>query len=183
MSAMTGSDVPVDILRLAEAFVFASAEPVTSTALRPLLPDHLDPGDVLTALQRRCADRGVVLVETGDAWRFCTAPDLGASLRTALTGTRRLPRVALETVVVIALHQPVTRSEIEHIRGAALGQATMDGLLEAGLIQPCGRKDVPGWPTLWVTTPRFLAQFGLRSIRDLPGSHLPRSGLFAPEGT
>ncbi len=179
---MDGSEVPVEILRLAEAFVFASAEPVTSTTLRPLLPEHLDPDGVLAALQLHCADRGVILVETGGAWSFRTAPDLAAPLRAALTETRRLPRVAMETLVAIALHQPVTRAEIEQIRGVALGQATMDALLETGMIQPWGRKEVQGWPTLWATTPRFLAQFGLRSLRDLPGSHLPRFSLVAQAG-
>ena len=169
---MTGSDIPREILRLAEAFVFASPEPVTERSLRPLLPEPFDPAAVLMALQRHCADRGVVLMESGGAWAFRTAPDLAADLRPALTETRRLPRVAMDVLVVIALHQPVTRAEIEQIRGVGLSQPTMDVLLETGLIQPWGRKDTQGRPTLWVTTPRFLAQFGLRSLRDLPGAHL-----------
>jgi segregation and condensation protein B len=165
-------DIPLEILRLAEAFVFASPEPVSWKTLRPLLPDHLDPTNVLAALRRHCAERGVILVETGGAWTFRTAPDLASKLQTALTATRRLPRVAMETLVIIALHQPITRGEIERIRGVSLSQLSMDVLLETGLIQPWGRKEVPGRPTLWVTTPRFLAQFGLRSLRDLPGSQL-----------
>jgi len=164
--------VPLDVLRLAEAFVFASPEPVTWKTLRPLLPDHLDPTDVLDALKRHCADRGVILVEMGGAWAFRTAPDLAPQLQPALTETRRLPRVAMEVLVIIALHQPITRAEIEHIRGVSLSQLSMDVLLETGLIQPWGRREVQGRPTLWVTTPRFLAQFGLRSLRDLPGSDL-----------
>jgi segregation and condensation protein B len=163
-------DVPIEILRLAEAFVFASPEPVTYKALEPVLPRDLDPFLVMAALQQHCADRGVVLVDTGNGWSFRTAPDLGPRLREVLSETRRLPRVAMETLVVIALHQPVTRADIEQIRGVSLSQATMDTLLETGLIQTWGRKDVAGRPTLWVTTPRFLAQFGLKSLRELPGA-------------
>ena len=176
---MDGPNIPLEILRLAEAFVFASPEPVTWKTLRPLLPDHLDPTDVLEALKQHCADRGVILVEIGDAWTFRTAPDLAPKLQTALTETRRLPRVAMETLVIIALHQPITRAEIEQIRGVSLSQLSIDVLLETGLIQPWGRKEAQGRPTLWVTTPRFLAQFGLRSLRDLPGSDLFSSRLVA----
>ena len=169
---MDDAGIPLDILRLAEAFVFASPEPVTAKTLRPLLPEHLDPTDVLDTLQRHCAARGVILVEIGGTWTFRTAPDLAPKLRPALTETRRLPRVAMETLVIIALHQPITRAEIEQIRGVSLSQLSMDVLLETGLIQPWGRKEVQGRPTLWVTTPQFLAQFSLRSLRDLPGSDL-----------
>jgi segregation and condensation protein B len=163
-------DVPLAVLRLAEAFIFASPEPVTYKALEPVLPRDFDPFPVLEALQKHCSDRGVILVQTGAGWSFRTAPDLAPQLREALTETRRLPRVAMETLVVIALNQPVTRPDIEQIRGVSLGQATMDVLMETGLIQPWGRKDAAGRPTLWVTTPRFLTQFGLKSLRDLPGA-------------
>ena len=166
---MSAMDVPPEVLRLAEAFIFASPEPVTAKALEPLLPRDWDSFLVLEALQRHCADRGVVLVQTAGAWSFQTAPDLGAKLHEALTETRRLPRVAMETLVIIALHQPLTRGEIEEMRGVSLSQATMDTLLEAGLIQPWGRKEAAGRPTLWATTPGFLAQFGLNSLRELPG--------------
>jgi segregation and condensation protein B len=172
-------DVPLAVLRLAEAFIFASPEPVTYKALEPVLPRDFDPFLVLEALEKHCADRGVILVQTGAGWSFRTAPDLAPQLREALTETRRLPRVAMETLVVIALHQPVTRPDIEQIRGVSLSQATMDLLMETGLIQPWGRKDVAGRPTLWVTTPRFLAQFGLKSLRDLPGAerYRPAGGV------
>ncbi len=163
-------DVPLAVLRLAEAFIFASSEPVTYKSLEPVLPRDFDPFLVLEALQKNCADRGVILVQTGAGWSFRTAPDLAPQLREALTETRRLPRVAMETLVVIALNQPVTRPDIEQIRGVSLSQATMDVLMETGLIQPWGRKDAAGRPTLWVTTPRFLTQFGLKSLRDLPGA-------------
>jgi segregation and condensation protein B len=171
---MVPFDVPDSLLRLLEAFVFASPEPVTLKTVEPLIPRDLDPWLVLQALERRCAGRCVILVQTGEGWSFCTAPDLAGPLREALTETRRLPRVAMETLVVIALHQPVTRAEIEQIRGLSLGQATMDLLLEAGLIQPWGRREAPGRPSLWVTTPRFLTQFGLQSLRDLPGAERVR---------
>ena len=109
---MDGPNIPLEILRLAEAFVFASPEPVTWKTLRPLLPDHLDPTDVLEALKQHCADRGVILVEIGGAWTFRTAADLAVKLQPALTETRRLPRVAMETLVIIALHSrsPVRKS-------------------------------------------------------------------------
>lgn len=173
-------EVPIEVLRLAEAIVFASPEPVTWQRLGPMLPRDLDPGVVFTALERHCAGRGVILARAGEGWTFRTAPDLAAQVRGMMTEARRLPRAAMETLVLIALHQPLTRAEIEDIRGVALAQATMDLLLESGLVKPWGRKEAPGRPTLWVTTPRFLSQFGLRSLRDLPGSHLTRSNAASP---
>ena len=170
--------VPHDVLRLVEAFVFASAQPVTAAALRPLVPEPLDPAAVLDALQRQCAGRGVVLAEAAGGWAFRTAPDLAGALGAVLAAPRRLSRAGLEVLAVVALHQPVTRAEIEAVRDAALAQATMDALLEAGLIQHAGRKEAPGRPTLWVTTPVFLERFGLRSLRDLPG--LQAAGLQDP---
>ena len=165
-------EVPIELLRLAEAIVFSSSEPVSWQRLAPMLPRDLDPGVVFSALERHCAGRGVVLVRAGEGWTFRTAPDLAAQVRSMMTEARRLPRAVMETLVLIALHQPVTRAEIEDIRGVALAQTTMDLLLESGLVKPWGRKEAPGRPTLWVTTPRFLSQFGLRSLRDVPGSHL-----------
>ncbi len=161
--------VSSDVLRLAEAYVFASPQPVTAAMLRPLLPDRLDPAGVLAALQRHVAVRGVVLVEAGGGWAFRTAPDLAGPLGTVLAPARRLPRAAMEVLAAIALHQPVTRAEIEAVRGAALAQPVLDALLDAGLVAPAGRKEAPGRPTLWATTRRFLEVFGLRSIHDLPG--------------
>jgi segregation and condensation protein B len=123
---------------------------------------------VLAELQARYAGRGVELVEIGGGWQFRTAPDLAPRLKRVIVSPRRLPRVAMETLAIVAYHQPVTRPEIEEIRGAALSQSTMDQLLEAGLIQPKGRREAPGRPTLWATTPAFLAQFGLADLRELP---------------
>jgi len=155
-------------LRLAEAMVFAATTPVTARQLGQLLPNGADSDAVLAALQARYAGRGVELVEVGGGWQFRTAPDLAPKLRRVVQVPRRLPRVAMETLAIIAYHQPVTRPEIEELRGAALGQGTLDQLLEAGLVAPRGRKETPGRPTLWGTTPAFLSQFGLQQLRDLP---------------
>ncbi len=155
-------------LRLAEAMLFASATPVTARALGQGLPDAADAEAVLAALAERYAGRGVELVEVGGGWQFRTAPDLAPLLRRVVQVPRRLPRVAMEVLAIIAYHQPVTRPEIEDLRGASLSQATLDALLEAGLVAPGGRREVPGRPTLWGTTPAFLAQFGLHDIRQLP---------------
>jgi segregation and condensation protein B len=159
---------PEALLRLAEAMVFAATAPVTARQLGQLLPDGADSDAVLAALQARYAGRGVELVEVGGGWQFRTAPDLAPKLRRVVQVPRRLPRVAMETLAIIAYHQPVTRPEIEELRGAALGQGTLDQLLEAGLVAPRGRKESPGRPTLWGTTPAFLSQFGLQQLRDLP---------------
>ncbi len=155
-------------LRIAEALVFASAGPVTARALSQVLPDDADPDAVIAALAARYAGRGVELAEVAGGVQFRTAPDLAPSLRNVVEVPRRLPRAAMETLAVIAYHQPVTRPEVEEIRGASLSQQTLDALLEAGLIAPCGRRESPGRPTLWGTTDAFLAQFGLADLRGLP---------------
>ncbi len=155
-------------VRLAEALIFASAEPVPIAALARNLPDDVDVEPVLAALQAHYAGRGVELIEAGGGWQFRTAADLAPALTRTIQQKRRLPRAAMETLAVVAYHQPVTRTEIEAIRGASLGQGVVEALLEAGLITPLGRKEVPGRPTLWGTTPAFLAQFGLRELRELP---------------
>ncbi len=157
-----------DLLRLAEALIFAATAPVPTRQLTQLLPDGTDTDAVLAQLREHYATRGVELVEVGGGWQFRTAPDLAAKLRRVVQVPRRLPRVAMETLAIIAYHQPVTRPEIEELRGAALGQGTLDQLLEAGLVAPRGRKETPGRPTLWGTTPAFLSQFGLQQLRDLP---------------
>ncbi len=158
----------MDNERLVEALIFASAEPVPVSAVARLLPDDADPDQVLAAVQARYAGRGVELVETGGGWQFRTAADLAPALTKVVAQPRRLPRAAMEALAVIAYHQPTTRTEIETVRGATLSQASMDALLEAGLIEPKGRKEVPGRPTLWGTTAAFLSQFGLKGLRDLP---------------
>ena len=155
-------------LRLAEAMVFASATPVTARALTQILPEQEDAAAVITDLRARYAGRGVELVEVAGGLQFRTAPDLAGALRKVVQVPRRLPRVAMETLAIVAYHQPVTRPEIEEIRGASLSQQTLDALLEADLIAPKGRKEAPGRPTLWATTANFLAQFGLKDLRELP---------------
>jgi segregation and condensation protein B len=155
-------------VRLAEAVIFASREPVPPRALANLLPADADLDAVLKAVVETYAARGVNLVEIAGGWQFRSAADLGPVLRKIVELPRRLPRVAMETLAIVAYHQPVTRTEIEEIRGASLSQNTLDLLLENGLITPKGRRESPGRPTLWGTTPAFLAQFGLNDLRDLP---------------
>ncbi len=164
----TSPEVPEAALRLAEAFIFAAAEPVSPRALGQILPEDCEAEAVIAALAARYAGRGVDLVHVAGGVRFQTAPDLAPLLRRVIEVPRRLPRVAMETLAIIAYHQPVTRSEIEEIRGASLSQATMDTLLEAGLITSRGHKEAPGRPALWATTAAFLAQFGLADLGDLP---------------
>ncbi len=155
-------------LRLAEALVFASSTPVSARMLDQILPDAADVDAVIASLRARYAGRGVELADAAGGVMFRTAPDLAPRLRKVVEIPRRLPRVAMETLAIIAYHQPITRPEIEQIRGASLSQQTLDALLEAGVVAPKGHKEVPGRPTLWGTTPAFLAQFGLRDLRDLP---------------
>jgi len=157
-----------DHIRLAEALVFASPDPVSARQLAALLPEDVEAEDVLRATQARYAGFGVELAEIGGGWQFRTAPDLAPRLTRVISRPRRLPRVAMETLAIIAWHQPVTRAQVEEIRGATLGQQTLDALLEAGLVRTAGHREVPGRPTLWATTPQFLAQFGLKDLRDLP---------------
>ena len=133
-----------DSLRLAEALVFASAEPVTPRGLARVLADDIDADAVLAALQARYAGRGVELVDAGNGVMFRSALDLAPRLRKVIESPRRLPRVAMETLAIVAYHQPMTRPEIEHIRGTALSQQTLDSLLELNLIAPKGRRETPG---------------------------------------
>ncbi len=163
------SATPVErALRLAEAMIFASERPVPVERLQSFLPPGLRAEAVLTLLRARYAGRGVELTEIGGGYAFRTAPDLASVLTKVVEAPRRLPRAAMEALAIVAYHQPVTRTEIEEIRGASLSQATLEALLEHGLIAPRGRKEVPGRPVLWGTTPRFLEQFGLRALTDLP---------------
>lgn len=155
-------------VRLAEALVYASDKPVTPAMLGAILPEGLTAGVVMAALAEACEGRGVVLTEVAGGWAFRTAPDLAQRLTKVVQAPRRLPRAAMEALSIIAYHQPCTRGEIEEIRGAALAQTTLEALLELGLVSPRGRREVPGRPTLWGTTPKFLEQFSLRALSDLP---------------
>ncbi|MCQ4159168.1 SMC-Scp complex subunit ScpB [Roseomonas sp. GC11] len=167
-------------LRLAEALIFAADRPVPRERLQALLPEGLRAEAVLTLLASRYAGRGVELTEVAGGYAFRTAADLAPLLTRVVETPRRLPRAAMEALAIIAYHQPVTRPEIEEIRGTSLSQATLELLLEHGLVAPRGRKEVPGRPTLWVTTPRFLEQFGLRELSDLPRREELLAGEAAP---
>jgi segregation and condensation protein B len=157
-----------EALRIAEALLFASDRPVAPSRLQSVLPPGQEAEAVLAALAERLAGRGVQLVAAPGGVALRTAPDLAPLLTRVVEVPKRLPRAAMEALAVIAWHQPVTRAEIEVIRGASLSQTTLEALLEHGLVAPRGQKEVPGRPTLWGTTPRFLEQFGLTSLRDLP---------------
>nr|MCV4208600.1 SMC-Scp complex subunit ScpB [Roseomonas sp. SXEYE001] len=175
--------VPPEALRIAEALVFAAATPVTAARLAPLLPPEVSAASTLEALATVYEGRGVNLVSVAGGYAFRTAEDLAPALTRVVEVPRRLPRVAMEALAIIAWHQPVTRAEIEEIRGTALSQTTLETLLENGLVAPRGKKEAPGRPTLWATTPRFLEQFGLTSLRDLPKREelLSEPGLPMPD--
>jgi segregation and condensation protein B len=164
-------------LRLAEALLFASDRPVPPARLQPLLPEEMRASEVFAALGASLEGRGVQLAEVAGGYVLRTAADLAPLLTRVVEVPRRLPRAAMEALAVIAWHQPVTRAEIEEIRGASLSQATLEALLEHGLVAPKGHRETPGRPTLWGTTPRFLEQFGLKSLSDLPR----REELVTPE--
>lgn len=157
----------VQQLRLLEAILFASAEPVGWPELRARLPDA-DLPDLVRELALQYEARGVNLVERDGRWAFRTAPDLAARLADYAVQPNRISRAAVETLAIVAYHQPVTRSEIEAIRGVAASKGTLDQLIEAGWIRPGRRKEVPGRPLTWVTTPAFLDHFGLTSLGALP---------------
>ncbi|MEQ8397127.1 SMC-Scp complex subunit ScpB [Thalassobaculum sp.] len=155
--------------RFVEAVLFASAEPIDETLLRQRVPETVDLTKLLLELADAYAERGVNLVRLGTRWSFRTAPDLGAMLRSDKPVQRKLSRAAVETLSIIAYHQPVTRAEVEEIRGVALSRGTLDTLLEASWIKPRGRRDTPGRPLQWGTTDAFLDHFGLADIKELPG--------------
>jgi segregation and condensation protein B len=166
------------LLRLLEAILFASAEPMTEKSLTARLPEGADVAGLLQELVGLYANRGVHLLQLGDRWAFRTAPDLGERLQTESVVPRKLSRAAIETLAIIAYHQPVTRAEVEEIRGVALSRGTLDSLLEANWIRPKGRRQTPGRPVTWVTTDAFLDHFGLESREALPGvEELKAAGL------
>ena len=165
-------------LRLLEALLFAAAEPVGENDIASRLGDEADLPALLAELAEIYAGRGVNVVRLAGGWAFRTAPDLAPRLRIERKVARKLSRAAVETLAIIAYHQPVTRAEIEEIRGVALGRGTLDTLLEAGWVQPKGRRDSPGRPLNWVTTPGFLAHFGLDNLAELPAvDELRAAGL------
>jgi segregation and condensation protein B len=166
------------LLRLLEAVLFASAEPIGEKTLAARLPDGADLTGLLQELAGLYANRGVHLIQIEDSWAFRTAPDMAEKLQTETQVARKLTRAAIETLAIVAYHQPVTRAEIEEIRGVALSRGTLDSLLEAGWIRPKGRRQTPGRPVTWVTTDAFLDHFGLESCDALPGvEELRAAGL------
>jgi segregation and condensation protein B len=165
-------------LRLVEALLFAAGEPLSEAALAHRLGDDADAPALLRELAEHYDGRGVNLVPLAGGWAFRTAPDLAPHLRIERPVARKLSRAAVETLAVIAYHQPVTRAEIEEVRGVALGKGTLDTLMEAGWVRPKGRRMTPGRPLLWVTTKGFLAHFGLDTLGDLPAiDELRAAGL------
>ncbi|MEJ0062884.1 MAG: SMC-Scp complex subunit ScpB [Alphaproteobacteria bacterium] len=165
-------------LRMIEALLFASTEPVTRNALLARVGDDVTLEALLDMLKKDYAPRGVNLVAIGDAYGFRTAPDLADQLQIVTEPRRKLPRAASETLAIIAYHQPVTRAEIEAIRGVATATGTLDLLLERAWIRPGRRRDTPGRPVTWVTTTDFMSHFNLSSLNDLPGlEELKASGL------
>lgn len=168
----------VDPHRLIEALLFAATSPLSEDDLRERMPDGSDVPELLAELKERYTDRGVHLVEAGKRWSFQTAPDLAGYLRVHVTRTRKLSRAAVETMAIVAYHQPITRAEIEEIRGVALSKGTLDQLFEAGWIHPKGRRETPGRPVTWATADKFLTDFGLESLDALPGlEELKAAGL------
>jgi segregation and condensation protein B len=167
-----------DALRHLEALLFAAPQPLAEADLTARLGDEADVARLLRDLAAHYADRGVNLVRLAGGWTFRTAPDLAPLLASERAVERKLSRAAVETLAIVAYHQPVTRAEIEAIRGVALARGTLDRLLEAGWVRPSGRRETPGRPLNWVTTPQFLAHFGLDSLTELPGlDELRAAGL------
>ncbi len=171
---------PDDFRRAVEAALFVAEAPMTPADLKL----HVGEGDLSAALAGLADDyagRGVNLVERGGRWHFQTAPDLAHILRREKDEPRKLSRAAMETLAIIAYHEPVSRAEIEAIRGVQVAKGTLDVLMEAGWVRPAGRREVPGRPLIYATTVDFLSHFGLSSRRDLPGvDDLRAAGLLDP---
>jgi len=171
---------PDDLVRAVEATLFAATEPMSAEQISA----HLGGADVRPALRELASHyegRGILLVERGRLWHFQTAPDLAHLLRREREEPRRLSRAATEVLAIVAYHEPVSRAEIESIRGVQTAKGTLDVLLEAGWVRVAGRREVPGRPVIYATTPAFLVHFGLQSRRDLPGiDELRAAGLLDP---
>jgi segregation and condensation protein B len=172
------SDSRREALRIALALLFAASEPLDERSIAEQLPSGEPVGDVLSELRAQFADAGVHLVSIGDKWAFRTAPDLAWLFARHGETPRKLSRAGLETLAIIAYHQPVTRAEIEEIRGVALSKGTLDVLLETGWVRLRGRRRTPGRPLTYGTSETFLSHFGLEAIGDLPGlDELKGAGL------
>lgn len=164
--------------RMVEAILFATADPVTVHELIGRMPHGCDPAEALVYLRKRYDGRGVNLIKIGDAWAFRTAPDLGYLMQKETVETRKLSRAAIETLAIVAYHQPVTRAEIEEIRGVSVSRGTIDQLIEMEWVRIGRRRMTPGRPVTFVVTQEFLDHFGLENARDLPGlKELRAAGL------
>ncbi|MBK5265294.1 MAG: SMC-Scp complex subunit ScpB [Alphaproteobacteria bacterium] len=172
---------PDDFARAIEAALFASDKPLTVAEIRHYAGNQGDVAETLARLADDYTGRGIHLVERGGRWHFQTAPDLAHILRREKEEPRKLSRAGMETLAIIAYHEPVSRAEIEAIRGVQVAKGTLDVLMEAGWVRPAGRREVPGRPLLFATTSEFLSHFGLGSRRDLPGiDDLRAAGLLDP---
>lgn len=164
--------------RMVEAILFATSEPVTVGELESRMPHGSDPAEALVHLRKRYEGRGVAVTKIGEGWAFRTAPDLGYLMHKEVVESRKLSRAAIETLAIVAYHQPCTRAEIEEIRGVAVSRGTIDQLLEMEWIRFGRRRMTPGRPLTFVVTEGFLDHFGLESARDLPGlKELRAAGL------
>lgn len=169
-------------LRMAEALLFAADEPLDNNSLAARLPEGVNVPALMKELSERYQGRGVTLVKVAGKWAFRTAPDLAFLLEKERTVTRRLSKAAVETLAIVAYHQPVTRAEIEEIRGVGISRGTLDMLMEVGWVRLRGRRRTPGRPVTYGTTDDFLDHFGLEGLDDLPGvEELKKSGLLRPE--
>lgn len=171
-------EVDAQLLRLLEAVLFASNEPMDEATIATRLPEGSDVAGLVTALAEMYANRGVNLVQAGGMWFFRSAEDLAPALRVYANPQRKLSRAAIETLAIVAYHQPITRAEMEEIRGVGLSKGTIDMLFEQGWITPRGRRQTPGKPVTWGSTDQFLTDFGIESIASLPGmDELKAAGL------
>lgn len=176
----SGGDIDANLRHL-EALLFAAVEPIDVQTLRDRMPDDADVGALLARLARDYEGRGVNLVRVADRWRFQTAPDLAEHLTDVKEARRKLSNAALETLAIVAYHQPVTRAEIEDVRGVGVSKGTLDVLMELGWLRLRGRRRTPGRPVTYGTTNGFLAHFNLETISDLPGrDDLKAAGLLDP---
>jgi segregation and condensation protein B len=167
--------------RLLEALLFAASSPLDEASIKQRLPEGTDIAPLLAELAAFYEPRGINVVRVAGGWTLRTAPDLAPRLKLTQKVGRKLSRAAIETLAIIAYHQPVTRAEIEEIRGVVISRGTLDTLMEAGWIVPRGRKQTVGRPVTWVTTEAFLVHFGLADLRDLPGiDELRAAGLVGP---
>ena len=165
-------------LKILEAILFASGEPIEEKYLGEKIDDSVNVKKYLNELKKFYEQRGVNLINTGNKWSFRTSTELSSDLTIFKSQKRKLSRAALETLSIIAYQQPITRSEIENIRGVQMGRGSIDHLIEIGWIKPSGRKNIPGKPTLWATTELFIEHFGLKNISDLPNKdELKASGF------